>query len=68
MLRAVALFVLVAVAAAGLVGLGYLDCLRDHKTHTVVKEVPMTQPSCPTEDSCRPLYANGHWTIVVDPG
>lgn len=26
----------------------------------------MPQPHCPTEDSCKPLYQNGHWRAVPD--
>jgi hypothetical protein len=63
----------VALTAAGLAmalgtAAGYANGYAAHKPATVVRQVPMPQPSCPTEDSCRPLYANGHWTIVVDPG
>jgi hypothetical protein len=52
-----------AIVAAAMVGPGDNGPALDVRTPEHAVSV-QAEPYCPTEDSCRPMYAHGKWTVT----
>jgi hypothetical protein len=51
-------------ASAVVLALLLTACLVGHAGKPSAEPSDQTVPYCPTEDSCRPVWAHGEWTIV----